>query len=162
MKKGISLIVLVITIIVIIILAGAVILSLAKNNPIGQANEATRAHDAGEVESALSMYLGTVMGQYKDQVKLDIDGDDLKVLADENGDTVLVVNYADAPLYKNGEGKYEAFDDKDDADAAGYTTSVAITKENLGLQKWPFYPGYYLVVDQFANVKFVTNLNQAT
>ena len=39
-KKGISLIVLVITIIVIIILAGAVILNLASNNPIDQARKA--------------------------------------------------------------------------------------------------------------------------
>jgi hypothetical protein len=41
LKKGISLIVLVITIIVIIILAGSVILSLSKNNPILSAEEAT-------------------------------------------------------------------------------------------------------------------------
>jgi type II secretory pathway pseudopilin PulG len=44
-NDGISLIVLVITIIVIIILAGAVILSLANNNPISQANKATFLSD---------------------------------------------------------------------------------------------------------------------
>lgn len=36
-KKGISLIVLVITIVIILILAGAIILSLVNNNPIGEA-----------------------------------------------------------------------------------------------------------------------------
>ncbi|MDD2376673.1 MAG: hypothetical protein PHD15_02835 [Clostridia bacterium] len=54
-KKGISLIVLVITIIVIIILAGAVILSLANNNPIESANEATFKTNVAEYNSELAM-----------------------------------------------------------------------------------------------------------
>ena len=52
-KVGISLIVLVITIIVIIILAGAVILSLATNNPIAQAREASFKTNVGEYKSEL-------------------------------------------------------------------------------------------------------------
>ncbi|MDF2866477.1 MAG: hypothetical protein K0R72_1295 [Clostridia bacterium] len=55
MKKGISLIVLVITIIVIIILAGAVILSLSNNNPIEQANEAVFKSNVGTYNSELAM-----------------------------------------------------------------------------------------------------------
>ncbi|MDD2377022.1 MAG: hypothetical protein PHD15_03960, partial [Clostridia bacterium] len=54
-KKGISLIVLVITIIVIIILAGAVILSLANNNPIESSNEATFKTNVAEYNSELAM-----------------------------------------------------------------------------------------------------------
>jgi Tfp pilus assembly protein PilE len=53
--KGISLIVLVITIIVIIILAGTVILSLADNNPIEQANEAKFKKNISEYNSQLEM-----------------------------------------------------------------------------------------------------------
>jgi len=61
MKKGISLIVLVITIIVIIILAGAVILSLANNNPIAQATKAVYLQDKVAVQSAVNMFLAKEM-----------------------------------------------------------------------------------------------------
>ncbi|MDD2376039.1 MAG: hypothetical protein PHD15_00040 [Clostridia bacterium] len=54
--KGISLIVLVITIIVVIILAGAVIISLANNNPISQANKATFLSDLRNFETELNLY----------------------------------------------------------------------------------------------------------
>ncbi|MDD2376755.1 MAG: hypothetical protein PHD15_04240 [Clostridia bacterium] len=54
-NKGISLIVLVITIIVIIILAGAVILSLANNNPIESANEAKFKTNVAEYNAELAM-----------------------------------------------------------------------------------------------------------
>ncbi len=59
MKKnsGISLIVLVITIIVIIILAGSVILSLADNNPISQANAAVFKSDISNIQDELRLYL---------------------------------------------------------------------------------------------------------
>jgi type II secretory pathway pseudopilin PulG len=55
-KNGISLIVLVITIIVIIILAGAVILSLASNNPISQASKSTFLSDLGNFKTELDLY----------------------------------------------------------------------------------------------------------
>jgi Tfp pilus assembly protein PilE len=61
MKKGISLIVLVITIIVIIILAGAVILSLSANNPIVQATTARNNSNLNEVQSAVTLYLAKLM-----------------------------------------------------------------------------------------------------
>ena len=63
MKKGISLIVLVITIIVIIILAGAVILSLSANNPITQATTAKNASNVAEVQSAVTLYLSRLMAE---------------------------------------------------------------------------------------------------
>jgi hypothetical protein len=56
-RSGISLIVLVITIIVIIILAGTVILSLSKNNPILSAQEATFKNDMDSLQSGLTMYM---------------------------------------------------------------------------------------------------------
>jgi hypothetical protein len=55
-KQGISLIVLVITIIVIIILAGAVILSLASNNPISQASKSTFLSDLGNFKTEFDLY----------------------------------------------------------------------------------------------------------
>lgn len=62
-KKGISLIVLVITIIVIIILAAAVLLSLQNNNPIQNANDARKANDLSEAQSAVTLYLSNYMAK---------------------------------------------------------------------------------------------------
>lgn len=56
-KKGISLIVLVITIIVMIILAGVVIVSLQKDNPINKAKEAKLLDSVASVRTALSQYV---------------------------------------------------------------------------------------------------------
>jgi hypothetical protein len=56
MKKGISLIVLVITIIVIIILAGTVVLSLSQNNPIAQASDAKFKSNIDAIRSELNTY----------------------------------------------------------------------------------------------------------
>ena len=57
-KKGISLIVLVITIIVIIILAGAVILNVTKNNPMDSAKIAKVLQEKEAVEGAITLYVG--------------------------------------------------------------------------------------------------------
>ncbi len=56
-NKGISLIVLIITIIVIIILAGSVILSLAENNPINTASEASKKSNLKTYDSQLSLII---------------------------------------------------------------------------------------------------------
>jgi hypothetical protein len=58
-NKGISLIILVITIIVIIILAGTVMLSLSKNNPITSATEATFKNNISTYNSELSLYIAS-------------------------------------------------------------------------------------------------------
>jgi hypothetical protein len=63
MKKGISLIVLVITIIVIIILAGAVILNLADSNPISSANKATCLSDIANYKSAVALDFAYQVGK---------------------------------------------------------------------------------------------------
>ena len=56
-KKGISLIVLIITIVVIIILATAIIVSLARTNVIENANEATVKQDFRTLQDELNMYI---------------------------------------------------------------------------------------------------------
>src|SRR5574344_98692 len=56
-KKGISLIVLIVTIIVIIILTSIIILTLTKNNPIVNAKEATFKSDVTNINDELSMYI---------------------------------------------------------------------------------------------------------
>ena len=70
-KKGISLIVLVITIIVIIILAAAVLLSINNNNPVANARNAVDESDTQEVQSAVTLYLGTVMADIQQSVTID-------------------------------------------------------------------------------------------
>ncbi len=57
MNKGVSLIVLVITILVIIILASSVILSLSDSNPILSAGEATFKSDVTTMQTELDMYI---------------------------------------------------------------------------------------------------------
>ena len=54
-KKGISLIVLIVTIIVMIIIAGAVIISLTETNIIDQAELAVEKHNESELQAAASM-----------------------------------------------------------------------------------------------------------
>lgn len=79
-RKGISLIVLVITIIVIGILAGAVILSIAKGSPINDATKAVFLSDVSGFKDELNMYIGQ---QYLDTLgvfnpaKLNADEDDI-------------------------------------------------------------------------------------
>lgn len=55
-KKGISLITLVVTIIVVIIIAAAVILTLTKNNPIGEAKKAAFINDIATFQDQLELY----------------------------------------------------------------------------------------------------------
>ena len=61
MKKGISLIVLVITIIVMIIIAGAIIISLNSTNVINRADEAVIKSDLANLKSELTLYYTEVM-----------------------------------------------------------------------------------------------------
>ena len=70
-KKGISLIVLVITILVMIILAGVVIVSLQDNNPIGKAKLAKLQDSVSSVRSSVSQYAATA--QASDNVKTEME-----------------------------------------------------------------------------------------
>lgn len=86
-KKGISLIVLVITIIVIIILAGAVILNLTQNNPMDSARIAKVTQERESLESAILLYSQKVMantqGEYSS--KQILVGDAVKTAAGPSG-----------------------------------------------------------------------------
>ena len=73
MKKGISLIVLVITIIVMIIIAGAIILSLNSSNVTGRAKLATLASDRANYKAQYAVAYANAMA------KLDTDGQDVTV-----------------------------------------------------------------------------------
>ena len=64
MKKGISLIVLVITIIVMIIIAGAIIISLNSSNVIEQSNDAVEASNAANARSLLSMKYAEILAEH--------------------------------------------------------------------------------------------------
>ena len=58
-RRGISLIVLVITILVMIILAGVVVVSLQKNNPIEKAKEATKLTNYNTLKETLGVYIAS-------------------------------------------------------------------------------------------------------
>ena len=64
MKKGISLIVLVITIIVMIIIAGAIIISLNSSNVIRQSNDAVQVANRAEANSILSMKYAEILAEH--------------------------------------------------------------------------------------------------
>ena len=70
-KKGISLIVLVITILVMIILAGVVIVSLQNDNPINKAKYAKMVDSAQSVRSAISQYVVTAQASIDTDVTVE-------------------------------------------------------------------------------------------
>ena len=72
-KKGISLIVLIVTIIVMIIIAGAVIISLTETNIIDQAELAVEKHNISELKSAASMaYADYLANKHSDEEKIQL------------------------------------------------------------------------------------------
>lgn len=71
MKKGISLIVLVITIIVMIIIAGAIIISLNSTNVINRANEAVTKSDVSTLNDKLVLAYADLRGAYPTVSKFD-------------------------------------------------------------------------------------------
>ena len=71
MKKGISLIVLVITIIVMIIIAGAIIISLNSSNVIARANEAVLKTDVATLNDKLTLAYVDLRAAYPTTDKFD-------------------------------------------------------------------------------------------
>lgn len=63
-NKGISLLVLIITIIVVIILSGTIILSLTRNNPITTARYAVFYNDMQTLREQISLYTISTLGEY--------------------------------------------------------------------------------------------------
>lgn len=76
MKKGISLIVLVITIIVLAILAGAIIISLSNQNVISQASDAVTKADLANARNAVTLEYASAVsrGTVKDGKAYQTDG----------------------------------------------------------------------------------------
>ena len=81
-RKGISLIVLVITILVMLILSGVVIVSLQKNNPIENAQKAKILENLKAIESEISLYTATAISAGKQDLEL------LPLKRDTNGKEV--------------------------------------------------------------------------
>ena len=116
-KKGISLIILVITIIVIIILAGIIIVSINKNNPIANANEAVFKSDVDNFKNELSMYHANnyikLSGQYEED-KLQADSSKVEYAGagkiDTDGKTIKDV--ITGLNYKKYENQFEVINGK--------------------------------------------------
>ena len=72
MKKGISLIVLVITIIVMIIIAGAIILSLSNGNVIAKGNLAKLSNDRASLQELMTSRVSEYMSGNEGSVPVDI------------------------------------------------------------------------------------------
>ncbi len=75
MKKGISLIVLVITIIVMIIIAGAIIISLSQTNVIDQATTATEKSNDAEARALVAMVYASNINKATDGWDRALDSD---------------------------------------------------------------------------------------
>jgi len=83
-KKGISLIVLVITIIIMIILAGSIILSLQSSGIIGRADEAVRKSNIANKKQAINMAYGEWMLDNPNKVFTEADIEDLNQYLPDN------------------------------------------------------------------------------
>lgn len=91
-KKGISLIVLIITIIVMIILAGAIILALSSNGIIGKANDATEKSNMQTEKERLAYIISNILVKQK-EVEIEISDlqNELKdATVSEEGENIIV------------------------------------------------------------------------
>ena len=76
MKKGISLIVLVITIIVMIIIAGAIIISLNSTNIIDKANEAVTASDLANARNTAMLKYAELAAGHDGEALVEVTNED--------------------------------------------------------------------------------------
>ena len=100
MKKGISLIVLIITIIIIMILAGAVILTMSDTDMIAKSQEAIIQNDKANVQDAVTLHLAT-NSIYNDE---DIDNEGSKT---DSATAYGVVKIFNSTTELKGEDKIE-------------------------------------------------------
>ena len=101
MKKGISLITLVITIVVVIILAAAVILSLNQNNPIQNSRVATVAQTKDSIESSVLMYASSIKARTLGELSTEqilITDDAYKIV--DGSTATITVESTEKTLYK--------------------------------------------------------------
>ncbi len=125
-RTGISLITLIVTIIVIIILAGSVILTITKNNPIENAKEASFRNDVALIQEQLNLY---VQNQYlktnQEFNKNSMDGKVSEFVPE-------ITKYDDEILVEDGELIYIGSDEKKAAiiiELGGITPNERIRRE---------------------------------
>lgn len=144
-KKGISLIVLVITILVIIVLAGAVILTVSQNNPLDNANKANILSDRVNIQNAATLFYS----QNADIDNISVEGAIYLPLVNPPSGDAQTVTLA-------------AFTEKDAVDSKVYKTAFDITEEGSKLieTKLPVKDGLTWKIDasgkvfmEFANGK---------
>ena len=105
MKKGISLMVLVITIIIIIILAGVTILSFSRNNPIESAKKAVILQDLDTFRSELSLSIANARVNRTIKSKSEVNQKSTGIYAwipSMEGKKVNGQNYCDILVISNG------------------------------------------------------------
>ena len=121
MKKGISLIVLVITIIVMIIIAGAIIISLNSSNVIARANEAVLKTDVATLNDKLTLAYVDLRAAYPTTDKFD---DESVISVVVNGKTISVTGIE--AYYEKAVPELERLDKAGDTlNAAGCKLSIA-------------------------------------
>lgn len=152
MKKGISLIVLVITIIIIIILAGAVILNLADNNPIENANAAAVLSEQSDLNDAITMYLGAEAADA---------GAAYRIVRVSATDKMEKATLTDANGKEIGEGYYDVRHYNvtiNGETVEGFHADPTTLLEKVGMKN-PRYAGvsYRILMNDSGNVKLVEN-----
>ncbi len=165
-RKGISLIVLVITILVMIILAGVVVVSLQKNNPIQKAKEAVGTSNLISIKEELEMYKINELSLEKDtNINMSFAEADknLKSIPAELKNSVLVENGMLGVKYSKLTEEVQKFAKENDifdaednilpdadvyvvekngkkyirVDAVDYETDIAKIKSSTGEEKIP-------------------------
>lgn len=110
MKKGISLIVLVITIIVMIIIAGAIIISLNSTNVINRADQAVVATDVSTMNDQLNMAYVDLKLEDAYKAKNDFTASTAVTVNSKSYDTIVAYYEAYAPAIKDLATKYAAYE----------------------------------------------------
>ena len=110
MKKGISLIVLVITIIVMIIIAGAIIISLNSTNVINRADEAVVATDVSSMNDQLNMAYVDLKLEDAYRSKNDFTSSTAVTVNGQSYSSVVAYYEAFAPAIKDLATKYTAYE----------------------------------------------------
>ncbi|MEG2485068.1 MAG: hypothetical protein RSB51_06310, partial [Clostridia bacterium] len=138
-KRGMSLIVLVITILVMIILAGVVVVSLTKNNPIGKAGEALFKSDVGSFKDELNLSVVNELAKSSTLQKTDINEsgkDMLKYIPSMTDKYIDKLEIVDAELVFIGDKESE----KEWADNIGLPSvtlpGMPVIKSGLTPIKW--------------------------
>ena len=173
-EKGVSLIVLVITIVVIVILAVAIVLSIANNNPIESAKEATNKNNEATLQETAQIiynewYQKNELNQFADnqqrsltaqeyiREKLQSDygytQDEAEIVRVSVIDGSVAVKYGAKHIIADDYGKY----------VINYTTPSKIESDKeYGIGGWQIFyadeENIYLIADDYMNKKYDNKL----